>query len=66
MLTLKQDNERLQRQAEQQSDTSSPNQTVERSASHRSSVDESFIVTGNIPSHQWLDQGSNITRLIHY
>lgn len=58
MLTLKQDNERLQRQAEHQSDTSSPNLTVERCASHRSSIEESFIVTGNIISHQRLNIAS--------
>lgn len=53
MLTLKQDNERLQRQAEHQSAKSSPNQTIERRSSHRSSVEESFVVTGKTKFHQF-------------
>ena len=48
MLTLKQDNERLQRQAEHQSATNSPLHTVDRRVSQRRTpTDETLSVSGN-------------------
>lgn len=47
MLTLKQDNERLQRQVEHHSAVSSPHHTVDRRSSYRRSpADEASVVTG--------------------
>lgn len=48
MLNLKQDNERLQRQVEHQSASSSPHNTVDRrDGQHRSPTQESSVITGN-------------------
>ena len=46
MLTLKQDNERLQRQVEHQSAVSSPHHTVDRRTQRRSPADEASVITG--------------------
>ena len=44
MLTLKQDNERLQRQVEQQSAVSSQHHTFDRRTQRRSPDDETFVI----------------------